>query len=75
VHRALVDGAAAIAELTGARGVVQGHIHEPEDHGRYKNTGSFAFPGRAPGRPYVLADDVSLALEHRFAPRERARKA
>jgi predicted phosphodiesterase len=53
VERQLELGAASIAELTGAKLVLFGHTHKEALEERYANTGSFAFPGRAPGRPYL----------------------
>src|SRR5262249_27176697 len=68
VQRALIDGAAAVVQTTGARAVVFGHLHAPVARGVYKNTGSFAFPNGAPGRPFVRADDDRVAPEHGFFP-------
>jgi len=45
--------AAQVAEATGAGLVVFGHTHLEDQAHRYANTGSFAFPGRAPGRPFL----------------------
>jgi UDP-2,3-diacylglucosamine pyrophosphatase LpxH len=45
--------AARVAEATGARLVVFGHTHREAESGLYANTGSFAFPGGAPGRPFL----------------------
>jgi hypothetical protein len=66
VPRALEVNAARITETTGARAVVFGHIHAPVSHGVYRNTGSFAFPGAAPGRPYVCVDDEDCVAHHIF---------
>lgn len=66
VQRAMHGLAEQIADTTGARAVVFGHIHRPVGEGLYRNTGSFGFPGDAPGRPYVLVDDEDLTPERRF---------
>jgi UDP-2,3-diacylglucosamine pyrophosphatase LpxH len=50
--RALHAGADAIAEITGARTVVLGHVHVASEGPRYRNTASFAFT-RGEGRPYL----------------------
>jgi len=42
-----------VAQATGADLVVFGHTHLEDHADRYANTGSFAFPGRAPGRPFL----------------------
>ncbi len=42
-----------IAEATGARLVVFGHTHREASGRLYANTGSFAFPREAPGRPFL----------------------
>ncbi len=42
-----------IAGATGARLVVFGHTHREARSDRYVNTGSFAFPRGAPGRPFL----------------------
>jgi UDP-2,3-diacylglucosamine pyrophosphatase LpxH len=49
----LEASACRVAATTGARLVVFGHTHREALEGTYANTGSFAFPGRAPGRPYL----------------------
>lgn len=49
----LASGAAAIRKITGARLVVLGHAHLDVATDGYANSGSFAFPGAAPGRPYL----------------------
>lgn len=53
VPERLAASAARLAEGTGARLVVFGHTHREGEGERYVNTGSFAFPRGAPGRPYV----------------------
>src|SRR6185295_18886749 len=57
-QRALIESAATIATVTAAKAVVFGHTHAPVSHGVYKNTGSFAFPNGAPGRPFLHVDDT-----------------
>ncbi|MFO0756853.1 MAG: hypothetical protein U0359_10190 [Byssovorax sp.] len=53
VSERLSGSAAAVRGATGASLVVFGHTHrEALDEG-YANTGSFAFPAGAPGRPYL----------------------
>src|SRR5690606_33845684 len=49
----LERAAEAIADRTGADLVVFGHTHREALGERYANTGSFAFPGDSPGRPYL----------------------
>ena len=49
----LSASAERIVESTGARLVVFGHTHREADRGLYANTGSFAFPYGAPGRPFL----------------------
>jgi predicted phosphodiesterase len=53
VTERLERGARAVAEASGAKLVVFGHTHREAIAGAYANTGSFAFPGRAPGRPFL----------------------
>jgi UDP-2,3-diacylglucosamine pyrophosphatase LpxH len=53
VRERLSDSAARIADTTGARLVLFGHTHHEVDGERYANPGSFAFPGHAPGRPFL----------------------
>lgn len=53
VAQRLAGGAARVAEATGAKLVVFGHTHREALEGAYANTGSFAFPREAPGRPYL----------------------
>ncbi len=55
--RALQAGADAIAEITGARTVVLGHVHVASEGPRYRNTASFAFTPGAEGRPYLRVFD------------------
>lgn len=55
-----------VAEATGADLVVFGHSHLEDHKARYANTGSFAFPGKAPGRPF-------LELERAGVPRATRR--
>jgi UDP-2,3-diacylglucosamine pyrophosphatase LpxH len=50
----LLSGSAQrIAEGTGAKLVVFGHTHREASSEAYANTGSFAFPRGAPGRPFL----------------------
>ncbi len=49
----LSESARRIAEATGARLVVFGHTHREASSDAYANTGSFAFPRGAPGRPFL----------------------
>lgn len=53
VPELLAKGASRVAEVTGAKLVVFGHTHREALHEGYANTGSFAFPREAPGRPYL----------------------
>ncbi|HWL86874.1 MAG TPA: hypothetical protein VNO21_13785 [Polyangiaceae bacterium] len=49
----LAAGAARVSEVTQAKLVVFGHTHREALTSGYANTGSFSFPGRSPGRPYL----------------------
>ncbi len=49
----LSASAARIADATDAKLVVFGHTHREALGDRYANTGSFSFPGGAPGRPFL----------------------
>lgn len=71
VPERLRAGAARVRAATGASVVVFGHAHREALEDGYANTGSFAFPGRAPGRPY-LAIEVGPhpVLARRYLPRE-----
>lgn len=53
VSERLESSARTIAETSGAKLVVFGHTHREAIRGPYANTGSFAFPRRAPGRPFL----------------------
>ncbi len=53
VAERLAESGARIAETTGAKLVVFGHTHREGQSGAYANTGSFAFPGGSPGRPFL----------------------
>jgi len=53
VQESLAKAAETVGDATGARLVVFGHAHRVALTPRYANTASFAFPGRAPGRPYL----------------------
>jgi hypothetical protein len=52
----LRTAATRIADTTGARLVIFGHTHREALEERYANTGSFAFPRGAPGRPYLVIE-------------------
>jgi UDP-2,3-diacylglucosamine pyrophosphatase LpxH len=52
----LAGGAKKIAAVTGAKLVIFGHTHREALGEHYANTGSFAFPRDAPGRPYLLIE-------------------
>jgi hypothetical protein len=56
VPELLAASAGAVAAATGARLVVFGHTHREALSEGYANTGSFAFPGKAPGRPYLTIE-------------------
>ncbi len=49
----LDDAATRVARAAGASLVVFGHAHEIADREGYSNTASFAFPRKAPGRPFL----------------------
>ncbi|MBK6692275.1 MAG: metallophosphoesterase [Myxococcales bacterium] len=53
VAERLERGARSVADEAGARLVVFGHTHREATFERYANTGSFAFPRGAPGRPFL----------------------
>ena len=55
----LARGAARTTEITGAKLVVFGHTHRDACGGNYANTASFAFPGKAPGRPFLEIEGSS----------------
>ncbi len=59
VPELLARGAQDIARTTGARLVVLGHAHREALGETYANTGSFAFPGAAPGRPFIEVEGDS----------------
>ncbi|HEY4116991.1 MAG TPA: metallophosphoesterase [Byssovorax sp.] len=52
----LEAGAAEVAKATGAEMVIFGHTHREADSEAYANTGSFAFPAKGRGRPYLVVD-------------------
>jgi hypothetical protein len=62
----LDDAARRIARASGASLVVMGHAHEVTDRDGYSNTGSFAFPRGAPGRPFIEIEGGKAA--RRFWP-------
>jgi UDP-2,3-diacylglucosamine pyrophosphatase LpxH len=55
----LSAAAARIADETDAGLVLFGHTHREALEERYANTGSFAFPRTAPGRPYLSIETGS----------------
>lgn len=56
VPERLAESAKEVAAATGAELVVFGHTHREALTEGYANTGSFAFPGKAPGRPYLTIE-------------------
>ena len=60
----------ARAAYSGAKLVVFGHTHREAEDDRYANTGSFAFPRGAPGRPYleIEGDAESPRAVRRYWP-------
>lgn len=64
----LQGGAARVREATGAKLVVFGHTHREALEDGYANTGSFAFPHRAPGRPYLVLERDNAVPERRYWP-------
>ncbi len=63
----LERAARRIADEAGADFVVFGHTHREALDDRYANTGSFAFPRGAPGRPYLrLSRDGRLRAERAY---------
>ncbi len=62
----LQEGARAVRETSGAKLVVFGHTHREALEDGYANTGSFAFPGRSPGRPFL---EIEGAADHPRAVR------
>ena len=61
VPELLAESARAVAAATGARLVVFGHTHREALSEGYANTGSFAFPGKSPGRPYLTIEGPAEA--------------
>lgn len=53
VAERLAESASRLASATGARLVIFGHTHREAEGEAYANTGSFAFPRGAPGRPFL----------------------
>jgi hypothetical protein len=53
VSQRLARAASRVGQATGAELVVFGHTHREAHEGGYANTGSFAFPRGAPGRPFL----------------------
>src|SRR5690606_8129914 len=64
--RLLRDGARIVRELTAADLVVFGHTHVPESETGYENAGSFGYPGRGSGRPFVLLERDGTPRPGRF---------
>jgi UDP-2,3-diacylglucosamine pyrophosphatase LpxH len=56
VSERLAASARAVANVANVPLVVFGHTHSEALEEGYANTGSFSFPGRAPGRPYLLIE-------------------
>jgi UDP-2,3-diacylglucosamine pyrophosphatase LpxH len=52
--------ASELRDCTDAQLVVFGHTHREADGEGYANTGSFAFPRAAPGRPFLELEKLSL---------------
>jgi hypothetical protein len=61
VPELLAASARRIAATTGARLVIFGHTHREAIGDGYANTGSFAFPRKAPGRPYLEIEGTAEA--------------
>lgn len=61
VPERLAASANDVAAATGAQLVVFGHTHREALSKSYANTGSFAFPGKAPGRPYLTIEGPAAA--------------
>jgi len=61
-----------LRECTDAELVVFGHTHREATEDGYANTGSFAFPRQAPGRPFLeleRRDSSPVALRRHWPPR------
>ncbi len=52
-----------------------GHAHREAERAGYANTGSFAFPMGAPGRPYLLIEPGAVRATPRHFVRGHARTA
>lgn len=71
VPERLRAGAARVRAATGASAVVLGHAHREALEDGYANTGSFAFPGKAPGRPYLAIEPgPGPRIERLYLPRD-----
>ena len=70
VAERLAASAERIASATGAKLVVFGHTHVEAGDDGYANTGSFAFPKGAPGRPFleIEGDSASPRATRRHFP-------
>jgi UDP-2,3-diacylglucosamine pyrophosphatase LpxH len=71
----LERGAEAIRKASDAKLVVMGHAHQEADRPGYANTGSFAFPKGAPGRPYLVIEPGSHRATRGYYVRRDARTA
>jgi hypothetical protein len=71
VPERLAASAKRIAAATSARLVVFGHTHREAEAEGYANTGSFAFPRGAPGRPFLEIEgppEAPRAVRRYLAP-------
>ncbi|NUQ77972.1 MAG: hypothetical protein HUU21_30940 [Polyangiaceae bacterium] len=70
VAERLARGASRVGEVTGAKLVVFGHTHREAHESGYANTGSFAFPRGAPGRPFleIEGDPSAPRAVRRYLP-------
>jgi UDP-2,3-diacylglucosamine pyrophosphatase LpxH len=71
----LSHAATRIADTTDAKLVIFGHTHREALEDRYANTGSFAFPRDAPGRPFLEIEQGAngpRALRRYFGQRPTA---
>lgn len=65
--RLLRSAADVVARLTGAKLVVFGHTHVPEQQGCYANAGSFGYPALGTGRPYLFVSPDGSAEVRRYS--------
>jgi predicted phosphodiesterase len=61
VAERLSASARQVRDASGARLVIFGHTHQEDAGEGYANTGSFAFPRWAPGRPYIEIEGTAEA--------------